>query len=29
LTWAVFVYRNDPYIDLRARLPLLKAWSRA
>ena len=29
LTWALFVYRNDPYIDLRARLPLLKAWSRA
>ena len=29
LTWVLFVYRNDPYIDLRARLPLLKAWSRA
>jgi len=29
LTWALFVYRQDPYVDLRARLPLLKAWSRA
>ena len=29
LTWAVFVYRNDPYIDLPARLPVLKTWSRA
>jgi len=29
LAWALFVYRHDPYVDLRARLPLLKAWSRA
>jgi len=29
LTWVFFVYRNDRYIDLRARLPLLRAWSRA
>jgi O-antigen/teichoic acid export membrane protein len=26
LTWVFFVYRNDPYVDLRARLPLLRAW---
>jgi O-antigen/teichoic acid export membrane protein len=29
VTWIFFVYRNDPYVDLRARLPLLRAWSRA
>ena len=29
LTWVFFVYRNDPYVDLRARLPALRAWSRA
>lgn len=29
LTWVFFVYRNDPYVDLRARLPLFRAWSRA
>jgi len=29
LTWALFVYHHDPYVDLRARLPLLRAWSRA
>ncbi|HEV8265265.1 MAG TPA: polysaccharide biosynthesis C-terminal domain-containing protein [Gemmatimonadales bacterium] len=29
LTWVFFVYRNDPYVDLRARLPLPRAWSRA
>ena len=29
LTWAFFVYRHDPYVDLRARLPMLRAWSRA
>jgi len=29
LTWVFFVYRNDPYVDLRARLPVLRAWSRA
>ena len=28
LTWVFFVYRNDPYIDLRAWLPRLRAWSR-
>jgi len=29
LMWVFFVYRNDRYIDLRARLPLLRAQSRA
>jgi O-antigen/teichoic acid export membrane protein len=29
LTWVYFVYRNDPYVDLRARVPRLRAWSRA
>jgi len=29
LTWVFFVYRNDRYVDLRARLPLVRAWSRA
>lgn len=29
VTWVFFVYRNDRYVDLRARLPLLRAWSRA
>src|SRR5438105_5622984 len=29
LMWAFFVYRHDPYVDLRARLPLIRAWSRA
>ncbi len=29
LTWGFFVYRHDPYVDLRARLPMLRAWSRA
>jgi O-antigen/teichoic acid export membrane protein len=29
LTWVFFVYRNDRYVDLRARLPRLWAWSRA
>jgi O-antigen/teichoic acid export membrane protein len=29
LTWVFFVYRHDPYFDLRARLPWLKAWNRA
>jgi O-antigen/teichoic acid export membrane protein len=28
LTWTLFVYRNDPYLDLRAWLPRLRAWSR-
>jgi O-antigen/teichoic acid export membrane protein len=25
LTWVLFVYRNDPYVDVRARLPRLRA----
>ena len=25
VTWVVFVYRNDPYVDLRGRLPGLRA----
>lgn len=25
VTWVFFVYRNDPYVDLRSRLPLLRA----
>jgi O-antigen/teichoic acid export membrane protein len=29
LLWVFFVYRNDRFIDLRARLPLLRAQSRA
>jgi O-antigen/teichoic acid export membrane protein len=29
LTWVFFVYRDDPYVDLRARLVRLRAWSRA
>jgi O-antigen/teichoic acid export membrane protein len=29
LTWVCFVYRNDPYVDLRARFSRLRAWSRA
>ncbi len=29
LTWVFFVYRNDRYVDLRARLPLVRAQSRA
>jgi len=29
LMWVFFVYRNDRYIDLRARLPLLREQSRA
>src|SRR5439155_1561906 len=27
--WVCFVYRNDPYVDLRPRLGRLRAWSRA
>lgn len=27
--WVFFVYRNDPYLDLRGRLAHLAAWSRA
>jgi O-antigen/teichoic acid export membrane protein len=29
LTWIFFVYRNDPYVDLRGHLVRLRAWSRA
>lgn len=29
LTWVFYVYRHDPYVDLRQRFPSLKAWSRA
>jgi O-antigen/teichoic acid export membrane protein len=28
VTWVYFVYRNDPYVDLRGRLAGLRAWSR-
>jgi len=28
VTWVFFVYRNDPYVDLRAWLPRLRAWVR-
>ncbi len=28
LIWVFFVYRNDPYVDLRAWLPRLRAWGR-
>ena len=29
LTWILFVYRNDPYVDLRPRLTRLRGWGRA
>jgi hypothetical protein len=29
LTWIFFVYRGDPYVDLRPHLVRLRAWSRA
>lgn len=29
LTWVLFVYRNDRYVDVRSRIPLLGAWGRA
>ena len=29
LTWVLFVYRNDRYVDVRIRIPLLRASSRA
>jgi O-antigen/teichoic acid export membrane protein len=29
LTWVLFVYRNDRYVDLRIRIPLLRASTRA
>jgi hypothetical protein len=29
VTWVFFVYRNDRYVDLRARLPRVRVWRRA
>lgn len=29
VTWVLFVYRDDPYVDLRSHLIRLRAWSRA
>jgi len=29
LTWVLFVYRGDPYVDLMPRLDRLRGWSRA
>jgi O-antigen/teichoic acid export membrane protein len=29
VTWIFFVYRNDPYVDVRTNLVRLRAWSRA
>jgi O-antigen/teichoic acid export membrane protein len=29
LTWVWFVYRGDPYVNLRAQLPAVRAWVRA
>jgi hypothetical protein len=29
VTWVFFVYRDDPYVDVRTRLVRLGAWSRA
>lgn len=29
LTWISFVYRGDPYVNLRAQLPVVRAWGRA
>jgi O-antigen/teichoic acid export membrane protein len=29
LTWVWFVYRGDPYVNLRAQLPIVRAWVRA
>ena len=29
LTWVLFVYQNDRYVDLRGRLPVLRSWRRA
>ena len=29
LTWVFFVYRNDPFVDLRPHLIRFRAWSRA
>jgi len=29
LTWVWFVYRDDPYVNLRAQVPVVRAWVRA
>ena len=29
LTWIFFVYRHDPYVDVRPQLVRLRAWARA
>ena len=29
LTWIFFVYRDDPYVDVRPHLARLRVWSRA
>jgi hypothetical protein len=29
LTWIFFVYRDDPYVNMRTHIVRLRAWSRA
>ena len=29
ITWILFVYRGDPYVDLKPHLVRFRAWSRA
>jgi hypothetical protein len=29
ITWIFFVYRRDPYVDLRPHLGRLRAWNKA
>jgi O-antigen/teichoic acid export membrane protein len=29
LTWVLFVYRDDPYVDLRRHVPVFRSWRRA
>jgi hypothetical protein len=29
VTWVFFVYRNDPYVNLRGHLIRFRMWSRA
>ncbi|MFN2567932.1 MAG: oligosaccharide flippase family protein [Gemmatimonadaceae bacterium] len=29
LTWVLFVYRDDPYVDLGRHVPMLRSWRRA
>jgi O-antigen/teichoic acid export membrane protein len=29
VTWVLFVYRNDPYVDVRTWLPRMRVWGRA